>query len=93
MLHTLPLALVQPLYLVRLSKKNLPNSLKKKTINKEEILKWFESKESLIATPHAQKSLVKFKLKIKSDIIDKFSVLNCIDEIEKILGTPVQTGC
>ncbi len=65
---------------------------KKKLINTKEVLKWFENKESLAATPHAQKSIVRFKLKVKPDKIDKFSILNCIDGVEKTLGTPVQTA-
>ncbi|MGI9548868.1 MAG: GTP cyclohydrolase FolE2 [Bdellovibrionales bacterium] len=63
-----------------------------KKLQREKVMEWFESKESLVATPHAQKSFIDFKFKIKEEKVSQFSVLKCIDKIEKILGTPVQTA-
>ncbi len=65
---------------------------KKEVISKESAVEWLENKEFLVATPHAQKSTVNFKLKMKLDAVDEFSILDCIDKIESILGTPVQTA-
>ena len=64
---------------------------KKKQLKKEQVLNWLSDKKFLSATPHAQKSAVFFKLKLKEKIKDTFSLLKVIDDIEKVLGTPVQT--
>lgn len=64
---------------------------KNKKISKEQALKWFQDESFLGATPHAQKSHAEFKLKLKESQVSKFSVLKCLNSLEKDLGTAVQT--
>ena len=63
-----------------------------KAFNKKEVLNYLSDKSFLTATPHAQKSSAFFKLKLKESGKNKFSFLKIIDEIEKSLGTAVQTA-
>ena len=65
---------------------------KQKSFNKEEVLNYLSNKNFLTATPHAQKSAAFFKLQIKESSKHNFSFLKTIDEIEKSLGTAVQTA-
>ena len=64
---------------------------KKQSLKKEEVLNYLSSKKSLAATPHAQKSKAFFKLQLTEQSKKSFSILKIIDEIEKALGTAVQT--
>ena len=64
----------------------------KTQIQKKEALAWLSQREFLPATPHAQKSALQFKLKLKENTKDSFSLLGFIDAMEKALGTPVQTA-
>lgn len=65
---------------------------KKKSFKKEEVLDYLDDKKFLSATPHAQKSKAFFKLQLSEKLKDSFSLLKVIDDIEKALGTPVQTA-
>ena len=64
----------------------------KKSFSQKEILKLLSDKKFLTATPHAQKSRAFFKVKLKAQDKNKFSLLKTIDSIEDILGTAVQTA-
>ena len=65
---------------------------KKNNLKKEDILDYFGDKKFLAATPHAQKSTAFFKLRLNEKSENSFSLLKTIDEIETVLGTPVQTA-
>ncbi len=58
-------------------------------IEKDKIFRWLGKEQSISATPHAQKSLAYIKLKVKEE---KQSLIDLIDEVESVLGTPVQTA-
>ena len=58
-------------------------------VSVEEIATWLRRRESIAATPHAQRSLAKVYLQFAADA--EFSFDHWIDEIEAALGTPVQT--
>ena len=58
-------------------------------IEKDKIFHWLGREQSISATPHAQKSLAYIKLKVKEE---KQSLIDLIDEVESVLGTPVQTA-
>lgn len=63
-----------------------------KNLSKSKILKYMNSDKFLSATPHAQKSSAFLKLKLKESAIKNFSILKTINQIEKSLGTAVQTA-
>lgn len=65
---------------------------KQKTFKKEEVIKYLSDKKFLSATPHAQKSKAFFKLRLAENSKSSFSLLKAIDNIEKTLGTAVQTA-
>ena len=65
---------------------------KQKTLNKNDVLNYLGDKKFLAATPHAQKSTAFFKFRLSETSKNSFSLLKSIDEIEKVLGTPVQTA-
>jgi len=64
----------------------------KKNFNRQEILKHLNQRDFLVATPHAQKSCAFFKVKLKERALKDFSLIQLIDEVEKRLGTAVQTA-
>ena len=64
----------------------------KKSFKKEEVLNYLGDKKFLSATPHAQKSKAFFKLQLSEKAKNSFSFLKIIDELEKVLGTAVQTA-
>lgn len=64
----------------------------KKHFTKKEMLTWLEDKNFLKATPHAQKSNAVFKVQLSEKSKDTFSLLKIIGDLEKRLGTPVQTA-
>ena len=59
------------------------------SLGKKEVLQWLGKEESISATPHAQKSRAFIKLKVNEE---KQNLIELISEVEKILGTPVQTA-
>ena len=65
---------------------------KQKTLNKKQVLNYLNDTSFLTATPHAQKSTAFFKLQLTESNKHNFSFLKVIDEIEKSLGTAVQTA-
>ena len=73
-------------------KENFSEKFPSSSLNKEEVMEWFENGDSLAATPHAQKSSAFFKILLEDVQKDSFSFLSLIDEIESALGTPVQTA-
>ena len=58
-------------------------------INKDKIFHWLGKEQSISATPHAQKSMAYVKLKVRKE---EQSLIELIDEVESVLGTPVQTA-
>lgn len=62
----------------------------KEQVSVEEISSWLRQKEAIAATPHAQRSLAKVFLEF-NDEVKEFNFTQIINEIEKALGTPVQT--
>ena len=58
-------------------------------LKKQEIMAWLGKESSISATPHAQKSCAKITLQAERE---EQSLLTLIDEVEKALGTPVQTA-
>lgn len=68
-------------------KEDFQNSEK---VSVEDVAVWLEKEESIIATPHAQRSLAHVKIKLGSDSDIEF--LKYIDLLEQTLKTPVQTA-
>lgn len=64
----------------------------KEAFNRERVGKWLKAGKSQSATPHAQKSRAAFKILIAEKEKDQISILNIIEEVERVLGTPVQTA-
>lgn len=58
-------------------------------LDKQKVFHWLGKERSISATPHAQKSLAFIKLGIKEE---KQNLIDLIDEVEGVLGTPVQTA-
>ncbi len=58
-------------------------------VDKSKVFNWLGKEQSISATPHAQKSLAFIKLKIKEE---KQNLIDLINEVESVLGTPVQTA-
>lgn len=54
------------------------------------ILNWIKSEEGSVATPHSQRSMANLSLKLENFYPEKLPQL--IFEIEKSIGTPVQTA-
>ena len=73
-------------------KENFSKKFSSPSLDKKEVIEWFEKGDSLSATPHAQKSSASFKILLEESQKDSFSFLDLIDEIEDTLGTPVQTA-
>ncbi len=63
---------------------------KKQFKNKEQLQQWFDTDQIYLATPHAQRSVMKVQLQFPSSF--KIDFQKEIQNIEKILGTPVQTS-
>ena len=64
----------------------------KKELNHKELVSWLETKQSLAATPHAQKSSLKFELFLDEKTSRDPSPSSVIEMMERALGTPVQTA-
>ncbi len=60
-------------------------------LSREQILNWLESAESMVATPHAQRSEARCDL-IFNRGSESADTLQWIDLVEMTLGTPVQTA-
>ncbi len=72
-----------------LIQKKFQEDLSSVSLDKEKMFHWLGKEESISATPHAQKSLADIKLKVKEE---KQKLIDLVDEVEVVLGTPVQTA-
>jgi len=54
------------------------------------VLAWLGSEKGIVATPHAQRSVA--RLRVRPAEGAKFDLINLIDRTEQALGTPVQTA-
>ncbi len=72
-----------------LIQKKFQQDISTSIVDREKIFQWLGKEQSISATPHAQKSLADIKLKVKEE---KQNLIDLIDEVEKTLGTPVQTA-
>ena len=63
----------------------------KKSLSKKDLSLFLEEEELVGATPHSQKSKASFKIKLKPSQTKNFDLIKLIDQVEKALGTPVQT--
>ncbi len=61
------------------------------SIDKSDVAKWLAGKGSIVAYPHAQRSVAKFEIRL-GDAAFTPSVIEVIDHAEKALGTPVQSA-
>ncbi|MDQ3206035.1 MAG: GTP cyclohydrolase FolE2 [Pseudomonadota bacterium] len=52
---------------------------------------WLASERGLAATPHAQRSRANVRLELRPQF-DELPMVALVDEIERVLGTPVQTA-
>ena len=59
------------------------------TLDKDQVTHWLGEENSIVATPHAQKSRAYLKLKAREE---EQSFLDIINEVENCLKTPVQTA-
>lgn len=62
-----------------------------KSLSPEQVAEWMGTQESVVATPHAQRSEADIQLRLSSDF--EFSnIQNWIESVEEVLATPVQTA-
>ena len=54
------------------------------------VLAWLGSERGIVATPHAQRSVA--RLRIRPGAGETFNLIELIDRVEHALGTPVQTA-
>lgn len=62
----------------------------KASVSVDDVASWLEKEESIVATPHAQRSRAIVRLKIKDSVNVDF--IKFIDLLESTLKTPVQTA-
>lgn len=63
----------------------------KKSVSVDEVADWLASKESMEATPHAQRSVAEVEISLKEDVTE-IPIVELIDVIENCLATPVQSA-
>jgi GTP cyclohydrolase I len=61
-----------------------------KPLDHAAVLAWLGSERGIVATPHAQRSVA--RLRIRTAIGAGFHLIDLIDRVEHALGTPVQTA-
>lgn len=61
-----------------------------KPLDHAAVLAWLGSEKGIVATPHAQRSVA--RLRIRTAIGAGFQLIDLIDRVEHALGTPVQTA-
>ncbi|MFC4762507.1 GTP cyclohydrolase FolE2 [Dyella koreensis] len=61
-----------------------------KPIDHAAVLAWLGTERGIVATPHAQRSVARLRVRMTKDA--KFDLIALIDEVEHALGTPVQTA-
>ncbi len=54
------------------------------------VLAWLGSERGIVATPHAQRSVA--RLRVRMNMGAPFNLIHLIDSVEHALGTPVQTA-
>jgi GTP cyclohydrolase I len=54
------------------------------------VLSWLGSERGIVATPHAQRSVA--RIRVRPSEGNDFNLINLIDRVEHALGTPVQTA-
>ncbi|MCG8317250.1 MAG: GTP cyclohydrolase FolE2 [Pseudomonadales bacterium] len=59
-------------------------------INKSDLVEWVQSQAGLVATPHSQRSYAYIRLSVGSE--DWPDLTSLIFQLEKVIGTPVQTA-
>lgn len=59
-------------------------------LDREAILAWLDSEQGMVATPHAQRSIARLRLRPAPSF--DFDPITWIDRVETALGTPVQTA-
>jgi len=59
-------------------------------VNKSALLDWIQSSKGSIATPHSQRSYVYIRMKLANNKWP--DIASTIQELEKVIGTPVQTA-
>ena len=63
------------------------------SIDFDEMHDWLGSEQSILATPHSQRSTADIKVKLsESDKNEDFQILKVIDQVEGVLKTSVQTA-
>lgn len=60
------------------------------SIDHAAVLAWLGTERGIVATPHAQRSVARLRVRMATDA--KFDLIALIDEVEHALGTPVQTA-
>ncbi|WP_144392217.1 GTP cyclohydrolase FolE2 [Pleionea sediminis] len=70
-------------------KKEIQKKFTSERIDRKEFLEWFETKNTLFATPHGQRSFVKLTLDIAQNTWPDIPTL--IFQLEGAIGTPTQT--
>ncbi len=61
-----------------------------RSIDHAAVLAWLGSEKGIVATPHAQRSVA--RLRVRPAEGARFDLINLIDRTEQALGTPVQTA-
>lgn len=61
------------------------------TLKKEDVASWLVSEASIIAFPHAQRSLARVSVRLQ-DTVTSLSLVELINISERALGTPVQAA-
>ena len=59
-------------------------------LDRAAVLSWLGSERGIVATPHAQRSVA--RLRIRPAATARFQLVDLIDRVEDALGTPVQTA-
>lgn len=54
------------------------------------VLAWLGSEQGMVATPHAQRSVARLRIRLSEGA--KFNLIDLVDRVEQALGTPVQTA-
>lgn len=68
----------------------LDKNFKGQTIDKASLLRWIQSEQGSVATPHSQRSFAYIKMELSDGSMP--SVADLIRQFEHTLGTPVQTA-
>lgn len=61
-----------------------------KPLDHAAVLAWLGSDKGIVATPHAQRSVA--RLRVRPALGSAFALIELVDQVENALGTPVQTA-